>query len=182
VALQTNIYAQGKSFTSFKRVLRESGARVPLVSLHSTSKGFVGECGRRGGYMEVVGFPQVSINPGANANPGSYPGTAIVEAHQGCAPGAAINGGAPGTAITEAHQGDTQGQPQWRRTRVALFGPIASWSGACVLTACTACPLLPGLGCKDSKHNMRCLGTGACLRHTAVAGQRCACWLSGVCC
>jgi alanine transaminase len=25
--------------------------------LHSTSKGFVGECGRRGGYMEVVNFP-----------------------------------------------------------------------------------------------------------------------------
>ncbi len=29
----------------------------PLVSLHSTSKGFVGECGRRGGYMELVNFP-----------------------------------------------------------------------------------------------------------------------------
>jgi aspartate/methionine/tyrosine aminotransferase len=28
------------------------------VSLHSTSKGFVGECGRRGGYMEVLNFPR----------------------------------------------------------------------------------------------------------------------------
>ena len=32
--------------------------QVPLVSLHSISKGFVGECGRRGGYMEVTGFHQ----------------------------------------------------------------------------------------------------------------------------
>lgn len=29
---------------------------VQLVSFQSTSKGFYGECGRRGGYMEMVGF------------------------------------------------------------------------------------------------------------------------------
>jgi hypothetical protein len=57
---QTNIYAADKQFFSFRRVLHEMGlAGVPLVSLHSTSKGFVGECGRRGGFMEVLGFPQV---------------------------------------------------------------------------------------------------------------------------
>ena len=36
----------------------EMSPRPPLqlVSLHSTSKGFLGECGLRGGYFELVGF------------------------------------------------------------------------------------------------------------------------------
>lgn len=55
---QANIYDPSRAFHSFKKVVRELEAPCPLVSLHSTSKGFVGECGRRGGYMEVVNFPQ----------------------------------------------------------------------------------------------------------------------------
>lgn len=57
---QTNVYAEGKSFVSFKKVLSEStgpASKVPLVSLNSISKGYFGECGRRGGYMEVINFP-----------------------------------------------------------------------------------------------------------------------------
>ena len=57
---QTNIYAQDKKFYSFKKVVREArgtAANVAVVSLNSISKGFFGECGRRGGYMEVVNFP-----------------------------------------------------------------------------------------------------------------------------
>ncbi|KAL4425901.1 hypothetical protein ABPG75_009917 [Micractinium tetrahymenae] len=53
----TNIYAEGKQFQSFKKVLRDMGpdyATVALVSLNSTSKGFYGE---RGGYMELANFP-----------------------------------------------------------------------------------------------------------------------------
>jgi alanine transaminase len=57
VLVQANIYVPNRTFFSFKQVVRELGSSVPLVSLHSTSKGFVGECGRRGGYMEVVNFP-----------------------------------------------------------------------------------------------------------------------------
>ena len=30
---------------------------VQLVSFHSTSKGMIGECGKRGGYFEAIGFP-----------------------------------------------------------------------------------------------------------------------------
>ncbi|KAL4426056.1 hypothetical protein ABPG77_007852 [Micractinium sp. CCAP 211/92] len=59
---QTNIYAAGRSFLSFKKVLMDMGPEyskeVMLVSMNSISKGFFGECGRRGGYMEVVNFPQ----------------------------------------------------------------------------------------------------------------------------
>lgn len=56
---QDNIYAEGKKFNSFKKVLKSMGdeySSVQLVSFQSTSKGFYGECGRRGGYMEMVGF------------------------------------------------------------------------------------------------------------------------------
>ncbi|XP_077127627.1 alanine aminotransferase 2 isoform X6 [Ranitomeya variabilis] len=55
---QDNIYAEGCAFHSFKKVLFELGPKysdvVELASFHSTSKGFMGECGFRGGYMEVV--------------------------------------------------------------------------------------------------------------------------------
>ena len=45
--------AADKKFTSFKRVVREAESGIPLVSMNSTSKGFFGECGRRGGYFEA---------------------------------------------------------------------------------------------------------------------------------
>ncbi|KAI5289543.1 hypothetical protein KEM52_000749 [Ascosphaera acerosa] len=64
---QTNVF-QGE-FTSFKKRLRELQRdnredgrydSVELASLHSISKGMVGECGQRGGYFELVGFaPEV---------------------------------------------------------------------------------------------------------------------------
>lgn len=58
---QTNIF-KGE-FTSFKKRLRQLQQaalgeydHVELASLHSISKGMVGECGHRGGYFELVGF------------------------------------------------------------------------------------------------------------------------------
>lgn len=41
---------------------------LPCVSLHSISKGFIGECGRRGGFMEVLGFPAVSGDGGGRSS------------------------------------------------------------------------------------------------------------------
>ena len=64
------MYAEGKAFFSFKRVAAEEGLLGPglaLASLHSCSKGFIGECGRRGGYMEVVGLARVRSNARARA-------------------------------------------------------------------------------------------------------------------
>jgi len=52
---QENVY--DGEFVSFARVLGDR--RVPLFSLHSTSKGFYGECGHRGGYLEVRNAPAV---------------------------------------------------------------------------------------------------------------------------
>ncbi|KAJ8337066.1 hypothetical protein SKAU_G00382860 [Synaphobranchus kaupii] len=55
---QDNVYADGCQFHSFKKVLFEMGPEysntVELVSFHSTSKCYMGECGFRGGYMEVI--------------------------------------------------------------------------------------------------------------------------------
>ncbi|MFA5161703.1 MAG: aminotransferase class I/II-fold pyridoxal phosphate-dependent enzyme [Elusimicrobiales bacterium] len=51
---QENVYAEGLKFHSFARVMHEMGeTEVTLFSFHSVSKGFLGECGHRGGYMEV---------------------------------------------------------------------------------------------------------------------------------
>nr|XP_057923789.1 alanine aminotransferase 2-like isoform X3 [Doryrhamphus excisus] len=55
---QDNVYAEGCQFHSFKKVLFEMGPEysntVELVSFHSTSKCYMGECGFRGGYMEII--------------------------------------------------------------------------------------------------------------------------------
>uniref|UniRef100_A0A8B9HQP0 alanine transaminase n=1 Tax=Astyanax mexicanus TaxID=7994 RepID=A0A8B9HQP0_ASTMX len=61
---QENVYAPDCQFHSFKKVLYEMGPEyfnsVELASFHSTSKGYTGECGFRGGFMEVVNLdPEV---------------------------------------------------------------------------------------------------------------------------
>ncbi|XP_073311491.1 alanine aminotransferase 2-like [Primulina huaijiensis] len=56
---QENIYVPDKQFHSFKKVARSMGygeKDLSLVSFQSVSKGYYGECGKRGGYMEVTGF------------------------------------------------------------------------------------------------------------------------------
>ncbi|XP_078690390.1 alanine aminotransferase 2-like isoform X3 [Branchiostoma floridae x Branchiostoma belcheri] len=62
---QDNIYTDGCAFHSFKKTLMELGpdyAGLELASFHSTSKGYMGECGFRGGYMEVINMdPQVKL-------------------------------------------------------------------------------------------------------------------------
>uniref|UniRef100_A0A8C2RYK3 alanine transaminase n=1 Tax=Capra hircus TaxID=9925 RepID=A0A8C2RYK3_CAPHI len=51
---QDNVYAEGSQFHSFKKMGPPYAARQELASFHSISKGFMGECGFRGGYVEVV--------------------------------------------------------------------------------------------------------------------------------
>ena len=55
---QENVYLEGDRFVSFAKVLVELGEQdVSLFSFHSCSKGFLGECGQRGGYMELRNIP-----------------------------------------------------------------------------------------------------------------------------
>jgi aspartate/methionine/tyrosine aminotransferase len=56
---QENVYAAGRSFHSFAKVMQALGdTETPLFSLHSVSKGFLGECGHRGGYLEIRNTPE----------------------------------------------------------------------------------------------------------------------------
>ena len=54
---QSNIYTSEVPFVSFRKVLAEMGepyaSSVELISMHSVSKGLLGECGLRGGYFET---------------------------------------------------------------------------------------------------------------------------------
>jgi alanine transaminase len=64
---QENVYDESTEFISCKRAAHECGLldrdEIELISFHSTSKGVFGECGRRGGYMELVGIdPEVKDN------------------------------------------------------------------------------------------------------------------------
>jgi aspartate/methionine/tyrosine aminotransferase len=56
---QDNLY--GKEFTSFAKAVGEKN--ISLFSLHSVSKGFHGECGHRGGYLEVRNPPRILEPP-----------------------------------------------------------------------------------------------------------------------
>jgi aspartate/methionine/tyrosine aminotransferase len=56
---QENVYDRSASFHSFARVMEEMRERdTTLFSLHSVSKGFLGECGHRGGYLEIRNVPE----------------------------------------------------------------------------------------------------------------------------
>ncbi len=52
---QENLY--GGEFISFAKAIGDR--KIPLFSLHSVSKGFYGECGQRGGYLELRNPPPV---------------------------------------------------------------------------------------------------------------------------
>lgn len=55
---QENVYRPGDRFVSFASALVRRGILdVPLWSFHSVSKGFLGECGHRGGYLECRNVP-----------------------------------------------------------------------------------------------------------------------------
>ncbi|KAG1700047.1 Alanine aminotransferase 2 [Nymphon striatum] len=61
---QDNVYAEGMQFHSFKKLMMEMGppySNMELASFMSTSKGYMGECGLRGGFCEFVNLdPQVT--------------------------------------------------------------------------------------------------------------------------
>lgn len=55
---QENVYDLQAKFYSFARVMSDlQETDVSLFSLHSVSKGFLGECGHRGGYLELRNVP-----------------------------------------------------------------------------------------------------------------------------
>jgi len=67
---QANTFDPDRPFHSFKKVLCELEKKgtlnrydpIELVSFHSVSKGVLGECGRRGGYLEAYNIHPDTIN------------------------------------------------------------------------------------------------------------------------
>jgi aspartate/methionine/tyrosine aminotransferase len=56
---QANVWLSGARFSSFAAALEKRGyGDVSLFSFHSVSKGFLGECGHRGGYLECRNVPR----------------------------------------------------------------------------------------------------------------------------
>lgn len=53
---QHNIWAEGAQFYSFKKCMADLNINGELVSMMSASKGYMGECGLRGGYGELTNF------------------------------------------------------------------------------------------------------------------------------
>lgn len=54
---QDNVYDKDSAFHSFKKVMTEMGepySKMELASFMSVSKGYMGECGIRGGYGEII--------------------------------------------------------------------------------------------------------------------------------
>jgi aspartate/methionine/tyrosine aminotransferase len=58
---QRNIY-DGTKFVSFKKVVHAIQSPVELASFHSVSKGITGECGLRGGYVELHNFDEHAVS------------------------------------------------------------------------------------------------------------------------
>lgn len=60
---QDNVWAEGAKFTSFRKAAHNAGLldALPLLSMHSTSKGFFGECGHRGGSLEALNVPEAVL-------------------------------------------------------------------------------------------------------------------------
>jgi len=55
---QANVWLPGDRFVSFASMLERHALRdVSLFSFHSVSKGYLGECGHRGGYLECRNVP-----------------------------------------------------------------------------------------------------------------------------
>lgn len=105
---QENVYDEDSKFVSCKLAAHEAGLldddEIELVSFHSTSKGLYGECGLRGGFMELVGFnPDVKeeIYKLASSNLCSnLPGQIMTSLM--------VRGPKPGDASYESHENEKQ--------------------------------------------------------------------------
>ncbi|XP_050375375.1 glutamate--glyoxylate aminotransferase 2 [Argentina anserina] len=63
---QQNVYQDERPFISAKKVLMGMGPfiskELQLVSFHTVSKGYWGECGQRGGYLEMTNIPPETVD------------------------------------------------------------------------------------------------------------------------
>lgn len=58
---QSNYFDTPAAFSSAKKIACQLGLPIQLFSIHSVSKGYLGECGRRGGYFECYGIDEAVV-------------------------------------------------------------------------------------------------------------------------
>lgn len=126
---QENVYDKSKkSFISCKKIASDlnllsgdpSLPNLELVSFHSTSKGLIGECGRRGGYMELSNIdPDVKGEIYKLASSGLCSGIAgqVMTSLM-------VNEPAPGDESYEAHEGEKKAiyESLKRRAKLVVEG------------------------------------------------------------
>mmetsp|Transcript_6808 Transcript_6808/g.10765 ORF Transcript_6808/g.10765 Transcript_6808/m.10765 type:complete len:542 (+) Transcript_6808:163-1788(+) len=139
---QDNIYDENCAFTSCKKAAHHLGLidrdEIELVSFHSTSKGLMGECGRRGGYMELVGFdPNVQrhIYKLASLNLCSTVSGQIMTSLM-------VKGPQPGDESYESHEAEKASILESLKRRAKLVG--------------TELNAIPGFSCQPAQGSMYC--------------------------
>ena len=100
---QENVWLESRPFHSFKKVLHTmaDAPKVQLVSFHSTSKGFLGECGMRGGYFELCNFDPEVLPPNTALRPPAP--HALFAQHSAYCPIGALRPSSPPHARSPTH-------------------------------------------------------------------------------
>lgn len=139
---QENIYEDDGQFYSCKRAAYETGLvaedAIELVSFHSTSKGIFGECGRRGGYMELQGIDSEVkgqiVKLASSTLCSNIPGQIMMDLM--------VNGPRPGDESYESHETEkkTIFQSLQRRAIIAAEGFNS----------------IPGISCQKAQGAMYC--------------------------
>lgn len=121
---QENVYDDDAEFYSCKRAAYDTGLvqedAIELISFHSTSKGLFGECGRRGGYMELVGIDPTVRDHIYKLSSASLcsnvPGQVMTSIM--------VNGPKPGDASYESHEAEKKAiyDSLKRRAKIATDG------------------------------------------------------------
>lgn len=137
---QENVYDDDAEFISCKRAAFETGLmnQIELVSFHSISKGVFGECGRRGGYMELVG-----IDKGVKDELYKLASASLCSALSGqIMTSLMVRGPEPGDESYESHEAEknTIFESLKRRSKIVSSGLNA----------------IPGFSCQPAKGSMYC--------------------------
>jgi len=130
---QDNVYGNARPFISARKVLGEMGGaaaeEVQLLTFHTTSKGALGECGLRGGVVELLNVPDDVVGQmyklaSINLSP-NVPGQVAL--------GVMVNPPAPGDVS----------YPLWAKERQAVLDSMGRRAAA-ITKALNA---LPGVSC-----------------------------------
>lgn len=139
---QENVYDDEAEFMSCKRACYETGLlqqdAIELISFHSTSKGVFGECGRRGGYMELVG-----IDPDVMDQIYKLASSGLCSSVSGQVMTSLMAGGpSPGDESYESHQGEMQAIWSSLKRRSQLLSKGLN--------------TIPGFSCQPAQGSMYC--------------------------